>query len=183
MLQTLCAAPKRPRGPLSSQSQTPNAGPPSPTAQTMTGPTQGITQQPLSQQLLSMTPSTQTQGSQDQPLPNQDLLSIAPLTSQPWVVYNEDPWVVGLPAFSAAAAEQLLQQTHSGTGMQIPLQGVKAHWFATMHSLHGRAPTCMNSTTQLRATLCVKPTLATGASLALALHRIVSLQCSLETLL
>ncbi|KAL0051206.1 hypothetical protein WJX82_003759 [Trebouxia sp. C0006] len=54
-------APKRPRGPLSSQSQTPNAGPPSPTAQTQTGPTQGITQQPLSQQLLSMTPSTQTQ--------------------------------------------------------------------------------------------------------------------------
>lgn len=133
MLQTLCAAPKRPRGPLSSQSRTPKAGPPSPTAQTCH--TQGITQQPLPQQLLSMTPSTLTQGSQQQPLPNQDLLSIAPLTSQPWVVYNEDPWLVGLPAFSAAAAEAALQQTHSGTGMQIPLQGVKANSFAAMHNL------------------------------------------------
>jgi len=85
--------------------------------------------------MLSMTPSDLTQGSQQQPLPNQDLLSIAPLTSQPWVVYNEDPWLVGLPAFSAAAAEAALQQTHSGTGMQIPLQGVKANSFAAMHNL------------------------------------------------
>lgn len=116
-------AAKRPRGPLSSQSRTPKAGPLSPTAQTETGHTQGFTQQPLPQQLLSLTPSTQTQGGQQQPLPNQDMLSVAPLTSQPWVVYNEDPWVVGVPAFSAAAAEAAaLQQTRSGTGMQIPLQ-------------------------------------------------------------
>ncbi|DBA71137.1 TPA: PSII 6.1 kDa protein [Trebouxia sp. C0005] len=115
-------APKRPKGPLSSQNQTPKAGPPSPTAQTQTCHAQGMTQRPLPQPLLSMQPSTLTQGSQQQPLPNQDLLSIAPLTSPRWMVYNEDPWAVGVPAFSAAAAEAALQQTHSGTGVQIPLQ-------------------------------------------------------------
>ncbi|DBB00042.1 TPA: hypothetical protein ACH3X1_013901 [Trebouxia sp. C0004] len=115
-------APKRPRGTLSSQSRTPEAGTPSSTAQTQTCHTQGMMQQPLPHQLLSMTPSTLGQGSQQQPLPNQDLLSICPLTSQPWVMYNEDPWVVGVPDFSAAAAEAALQQTHSGTGTQIPLQ-------------------------------------------------------------
>lgn len=83
-----------------------------------------------------MQPSTLTQGSQQQPLPNQDLLSIAPLTSPRWMVYNEDPWAVGVPAFSAAAAEAALQQTHSGTGVQIPLQGVKANLCAAMHDLH-----------------------------------------------
>lgn len=149
MLQTLCAAAKRPRGPLSSQSRSPKARPPSPTAQTQTGHTQGFTQQPLPQQLLSLTPSTQTQGGQQQPLPTQDMLSVAPLTSQPWVVYNEDPWVVGVPAFSAAAAEAALQQTHSGTGMQIPLQGLKANLLAAMHNLHA----------QIHSTLTLAPLL------------------------
>lgn len=64
-----------------------------------------MTQRPLPQPLLSMQPSTLTQGSQQQPLPNQDLLSIAPLTSPRWMVYNEDPWAVGVPAF-----QQLLQK-------------------------------------------------------------------------
>ncbi len=101
-----------------------------------------------------MTPSTLTQGSQQQPLSNQDLLSIAPLTSQPWVVYNEDPWAVGLPTFSAAGAEAALHQTHSGTGMQISLQGVKANLSAAMHGLHAQIHSTLTCTGVLPCLIC-----------------------------
>ena len=129
MLQNLHAALKRARGSPSTLTQTPQTDPPPAATPPQSSPDQSTHQQALpNQSQPCITLATLPQGSQQQPLPDSDLLSISPLSSQPWV-YNEDPWTVGLAVFgdSADAFGAVLPQTHSGTGMQIPLQGVTAH--------------------------------------------------------
>lgn len=107
-LSQLHAALKRPReSTLPSLSQIPQAESPSAATRRRSAPAQGSLQQPL---------------------PNQDLLPIAPLASeqQQWPqLYNADDWEVGLSMLgnSAAAAEAAQPQTHSGTGTPTPLRG------------------------------------------------------------
>ena len=128
MLQKLHAALKRARGSTLTLTQT-HSDPPPVATQPESTPDQGTHQQPLPVLPSScITPSAPAQGSQQQPLPSSDLLSITPLSSHPWG-YSGDPWADGLALFGDPAADDagaMLPQTHSGTGMQIPLQGVIA---------------------------------------------------------